>query len=174
MSIIVFARDNNKIVVGSDSQLSCGDHRSFFKHDKLIEQDDFIIGAVGSVAKFQKLIRNLDWRLIESVYDLADAVTYILEKETESDEGWGALLVVHDDRVYEIDDGGSCLEFDGHSGALGSGRDYALGCLHPMYDLDAEYSVRVAIKAACKYSNTCGGEATVITKLLEEPHEKFL
>lgn len=76
----------------------------------------------------------------------------------------GTVVVAWDGEVFAIEDAFASLAWDAPFLAIGSGAEVALGALHAMErnPTGANIKARIAVEAACRFSDGCGGPVRVV------------
>ena len=162
---ILSVRDDNKVVMAGDGQVSVGDtvFKSNAKKVSRLYKDSVLAGFAGSTADaftlFERFEGKLDQQrgnLLRSAVDLA--------KDWRSDRilrKLDAMLIVADvERSLLISGNGDVVEPEDNVIAIGSGGSYARAAataLKLKTNLDAEVIVETAMNVAaeiCVYTNT--------------------
>lgn len=175
MSCVVAVRDHkrNVLVIGSDAQAS-GECRKHYAGPKVFENEQFIIGATGSVRIANVLehvwcppgitpasidprdiIRAVVRDVIPSLKTcLTEAGIAVGDEIGENGQGWGLLLgwrtnILHVDQDLDV------VSFKDSYAACGCGASYALGALYEMHEngeyLEAVERVERALRAAAAF-----------------------
>ena len=184
MSIAVAVRKGRDIVLATDSQTDFGaykphaDNLSSSKtrqigtsllaatgwclYDNIF--DDFLAKRRVPALTTKSAIFSFLLKLWKELHDRYPFVNDQCDKEGDSPFGDldSSFLLVNASGVYYVAPDLSVAEFKKYH-ATGSGRDYALGALHALYDqdLDAEQLARQAVQAAVSFDLHCGGEVCV-------------
>ena len=172
MSVIVAIKDKNRIVVGVDVRMSCGESYmdSYARRPKAIHVNnkrDIVVGGVGNIGLVDVLKQQIAEYQEKDLYgiDRAWIVKYIIpalvvqvkdcemtDKEGKMD---GMLVLAIKDRAYIIGGNYSVEEVEKYA-AEGSGRDAALGSLYTTSKLamTPEEKIKIAIESAGSCVNT--------------------
>lgn len=166
MSVVVAIKNNGKVYLGCDSQITNGGTRSTlnnpnnYKIWKVKEIDNCLMGSVGNV-RDACVIRTMDSlvteydvykerinfelvvnRIVPNIINRLRDFDYV-DKNNVFDFMESAFLFVYKDKVYVIGNDGSVIEVD-DCVAIGSGKKEALGSL---LSTDKEEPVTRIIKA---------------------------
>ena len=160
-------KKNKRSFVGGDSAGVAGLDITIRKDVKVFKVDNFVIGCTSSFRMIKLLRFSFNPPKIKKkdvfeymCTDFIDAVREcfkkggFLQKYTEGDEKGGTFIVAYKDRLFEIDDDFQVAENLNGVSAVGCGKNYALGAIHPLQekDEDPEKIVLAALSAAEFYS----------------------
>lgn len=181
MSVVIGLRDGPFTVIGCDGRLSNDDYIVADDVPKWValRGSPYYVGIVGQyrglslVAEQADTLVSLspDASFREAVPKIARAVREILKGDGWVDEAadgkprWLDLefLIAWPGGLAHVSGVGTVREIDTHI-AIGSGSDYALGALWAMQTaggVTAEDRVEIALGAAMRYSQSCGGKVLV-------------
>ena len=172
MSVMVAIKDKNRVVVGVDVRMSCGEAYvdSYPRRPKAIHVNskrDIIVGAVGNIGLVDIIRQHIAEYQEKDVYliDRPWIVKFLIpalsvsvrdyemtDKEGKMD---GMLILAIRDRAYVIT-GNYVVEEIMDYAADGSGRDAALGSLYTTSktSMSPEERIKIAIEAAGTCVNT--------------------
>ena len=177
MTIIAAAIKNGKVSISCDSQSNNGSliiHAKYKKYyNKLIEINGSVIGVSGWTATTQilehlittkpkKFKLNTRWEIFEMLLSLHGKLKdkYYIETREDSEQPVESNqldgLIVNSNGIFEFD---SYREVDQFTKfwAIGSGRDFALGAMHALYDncKTAQEISEAGVKAASEFDDGC-------------------
>ncbi|MDO4905893.1 MAG: MFS transporter [Lautropia sp.] len=183
MTTIVVARKGRSIAIAADSLISFGETRYSSDDDtqqKIIGIGDSLIGMSGSAAHFDVLKRVLSsmekpcFRSRDAIFDTflhAHSVLkekYFLNTKEEDDDPYESsqitALIANTSGVYGVYSYREVFEFD-RFWAIGSGRNYALGAMHAVWD-SAKNATTVAeagVRAGIEFDKSSGGSVRTHT-----------
>jgi len=172
MSVMVAIKDKNRVVVGVDVRMSCGEAYvdSYPRRPKAIHVNskrDIIVGAVGNIGLVDIIRQQITEYQEKDVYliDRPWIVKFLIpalsvsvrdyemtDKEGKMD---GLIILAIKDRAYLITGNYTVEEITDYA-ADGSGRDAALGSLYTTSktSMSPEERIRIAIEAAGTCVNT--------------------
>ena len=171
MTTITGVRGKDFVVLGADSQVTCGNIKLPFNYEKIkIEGDNILIGGSGSVGSLQQIsgmvIRTLksgrafdDLPLNITVTELVKKLAEVnfmfpLEHKTFSPFNFVVAGMEEDGpALYVVGDDGSVIEVPTYT-TEGSGSQIALGILSQKYteDLDLDSAVKLVSEALTQSS----------------------
>jgi ATP-dependent protease HslVU (ClpYQ) peptidase subunit len=172
MSIIVAISDGKRVCMASDSQVGSGGNKMPTKTPKIYRRGDYLFGVVGSMITGHFLADHV----IEADNILSAAENYGSELRQwasernylQSEDGLQVVacstLIAHKSRIVLVDGTGSAVEPEFDWWAIGSGELAARGAIWALTcipDMDSEEKARMAVEAACKLEEGCGGMARV-------------
>lgn len=172
MSVVVAIKENNKIYMGADSQVTKGGTRTTLKNQnnykiwKVEGSNNCLMAHVGAVrdANVVRLMRDIvtdydefrnrvDYRFVvkylvpEIVRTLREAHYLKGNKEDYIDFMESSFLFAYRNKLFSIDSDGCVLEIE-DSVAIGSGSDQAVGSLLSTEGQDPKQRIIKAIKAS--------------------------
>ncbi|HUT24352.1 MAG TPA: hypothetical protein VM492_08430 [Sumerlaeia bacterium] len=185
MSIVVGVKKGRDIVIAADSQsvvdsslISPADNH---RVSKIVKIGSAYLGATGW-SLYENILEDFlarekrasltNRRSIFSFFmklwrDLHDRYSFVNDQcDRDHDSPFGDLdasfLIVNRNGIFDVASDMNVVEF-GKYYAIGSGRDFALGALHALYDgrLSAEQLAVRAAEAAVTFDARCGGEIEV-------------
>jgi len=179
MSVVVAIKENGKIYIGADTQVSYGNLKidspqcKLFKHS---QDEDLVVGVVGYartgvILKYKKELFN-DMRvkagMVNMEYLVNEWYLEILEyfkkqKHTEKDEEMlpSTIMIAYKDHCYLVDRSGYIEELEeGKYFFIGSGREVAAGSLNATKGEDPTTRIKKAVEAA-------GDETLYVNKTVE-------
>ena len=185
MSTVVVARVGNTLAIGSDSLVTFGETRlppGYEANAKLFALAGSVIGAVGSVAHFQVLRQalgalgkdelKLNTRdgLFETFVHLHPKLKerfFLNTKEHDSDpyeSSQFSILVANVHGIFGVESYREVFEFE-RFWAIGSGRRFALGGMHAVYDMarSAREVAEAGVRAGCEFDTSSAGPVRVQT-----------
>lgn len=179
MTCIIGLKDNNRIVMGSDSRTMSGNFIFNSTGNKIIEFENITIGFCGS-CRISDVINSsfvmpdhpsgksdlqyMQSNFINAIREcLESAKASSVEENNTSSMDKSALLILYHDKFYTVECDYSILEYSDFV-AIGSGSDFALGALEVTKDLEPEIRVTKALEAACKFNAGCAPPFQIIKK----------
>ena len=180
MSIIVAVRKDGQTAMASDSLLTFG--------DKQVPLDNIRGRKMRRVGK--ALLGIAGWSVYEDIFDhylaghpdtrmgtrrevfssflalwhtLHDRYPFVRDQHEDAESPFGELdstfLIANAEGLYLVTSDLGVTAFEQYY-AIGSGAEYSLGALHPLYgtDLDAEALARRAVTTAIAFDVHCGGD----------------
>ena len=192
MSTVVVARKGGTVAIASDSLVTFGEMRlphGYEANDKLFKMDGSVIGTVGSVAHFAVLQsalaalqpeqRRLDSRegLFETFLGLHPKLKerfFLNTKEHDSDpyeSSQFAILIANVHGIFGVESYREVFEYQ-RFWAAGSGRRFALGAMHAVYDRakTAREIAEAGVLAGCEFDTSSAGPVRVHTYRLKRQH----
>lgn len=165
---------NRRVVIGGDMQGSSWNHKAAYTQPKVFEKNGIVFGYTTSY-RFGQLIEH-------SLRDMAapkgDVYTWLVQllvpsiREALEAGGWkegGSCIIGVQGEVWTLQEDYSVLRSTCGYSAVGSGSEYALGCLagitacKKLASLDDHVqAVEQAIEAAGTFSPTVGTKSTVV------------
>lgn len=178
MTTIVTVRKGDDIVIGSDSLLTMGDTRMSQRYEptqKIYQIGNTSIGFAGSVAHYPALVKalkdmgeNAKFGSYEAVFDtftklhkkLKDELFLNPKKAPEDpyESSHFSLMVVNGSGIYGVYGHREVLQYQCFW-ANGSGRPFALGAMHGVYE-SASSAVQIAragLAAGMEFDRGSGG-----------------
>lgn len=161
---VLCVRRNGKVVMGSDGQVTMGDHviKQSARKIRRLYQDKVLAGFAGSTADAFSLFGRFEAKLEQFAGNLGRAAVE-LAKDWRTDKSLRqleALLLVADKKqMYLLSGNGDVIEPDNDIAAIGSGGAFALSAARALLeytDKDARQIVDAAMKIAgqtCIYTN---------------------
>ena len=180
MSIVVAVKNNERVVIASDSQTSFGDHSIIEGNGKLIRTGDNIIGLAGwgiYSNLFQIYLQGNPLSLARSEIDvfqffvdfwkvLKSDYTFVSDKSTTCESPFAELdstfIVATPKDIFYVADDMSVVKFSEFY-AIGSGSSFALGALRVIYgdDYSTEEMAKKAVEVSIGFNNSCGGKVNL-------------
>lgn len=190
MTVITAAIKNGKISISSDTQLNFGSLQVNAKYvenrNKLFPINGSVIGVTGWSATSQILEHLIEsepelfklesrWQIFETLLALQEKLKeeYFIETREDSDQPVESNqldgLIINGKGLYQF---GSYREVHQYSRfwALGSGKRYALGAMHALFDSDAtaEEISAAGVNAAAEFDDACNLPVKTIVLDMEE------
>ena len=185
MSTVVVARKGGMLAIASDSLVTFGETRlpaGYEANDKMFELGGSWIGAVGSSAHLPVLRQalaaaqsqdlQLDSRqgLFETFLKLHPQLKdryFLNTKEHESDpyeSSQFSILVANVNGIFGVESYREVFEFN-RFWAIGSGRRFALGAMHALYDRakTASELAQAGVMAGCEFDTSSAAPVRVQT-----------
>ncbi len=176
MSTVVVARKGRTLAIASDSLVTFGETRlphGYELNTKMFEVGDSIVGMVGSTAHVPVLRQALNALppeelrlhdrdgLFETFRRLHPKLkeTYFLNtKEHDSDpyeSSQYSLLIANASGIFGVESYREVFEFE-RFWAIGSGRRFALGAMHAVYDRarTAAEIAETGVRAGCEFDTS--------------------
>lgn len=161
-------KDNERLIMGSDSAGSDGSHVQERKDPKIFEKGDFLIGCTTSFRMIQIMKYSMNLPEIGNKdifeYMCTDFVNTLIDTfkckgfHKKYDDGslmGGTFLVGYKNRLFAIYDDFQVCEVKDDFNAVGSGYKFALGALKVLSankDLSVEEKVLIALDVSERYS----------------------
>jgi ATP-dependent protease HslVU (ClpYQ) peptidase subunit len=174
MTCIVGLKEDGAVYLAADTQCTGGNVKSDFK-SKLARNGELIIGAAGSVVigDLIKYVFRAPKRGSTDAYqyligEYAPALRTFLKSHevTNVKDGrtWAnfEVVVALDSRLFTVGAYFDVLEYDSYA-AKGSGKEVALGALHATDCIEPVARVTMAVQAAIKHADGCGGEVKIMS-----------
>lgn len=173
MSTVVVARKGNGVAIGSDSLVTFGEMRlphGYEANAKIFEVGGSLVGAVGSTAHFPVLRQALGLLLPEELrLGSRDEVFetflklhpklkerfYMNTKEQDSDpyeSSQFTIVIANAHGIFGVESYREVFEFE-RFWAIGSGRRFALGAMHAVYERarSAREVAEAGVAAGCEF-----------------------
>lgn len=164
MTCIVGLVEGKDIYMGGDSACSDDDWSLNLCYDKVFVRPNFIYGYAGN-ARFCQLVefafepppitKPLDAYMCTDWVDALRECQHEgghMKKRDNREEIEGSLLVGVRGRLFHVYSGFDCIEFRDRYGAIGCANHIALGSMYATKDLVPKDRIKMALKAAEKYS----------------------
>jgi ATP-dependent protease HslVU (ClpYQ) peptidase subunit len=189
MTIITAAIKNGEVCIASDTQSNFGstkvNARYMLDHHKLFEVNGNIIGLTGWIASTQILEHLMDkkpnifqlnnrWEIFEFLLALQKKLKnkYFIETNEDNDQPVESNqldgIIINKNGIFSF---GSYREVHqwNEFWALGSGRRFALGAMHALYDTGAtaQEISEAGVKAAAEFDDSCNLPLKTIVKDLD-------
>ncbi|MCP4134312.1 MAG: MFS transporter [bacterium] len=179
MSVVVVVKKKDKTVIASDSLSSQGSivisSKFRKKEKKIIRIADSYMGFVGSSAViniFDSIKKyHSDLLCFDSKEDVFETLRrlhpvlkdeyYLITEEDDEEQPYESsqldALVANKHGIFEIQSYREIMEYSGFW-SIGSGRRFALGAMHALYDScdDALEIAKAGVAAACEFDESCG------------------
>ncbi len=185
MSTVVVARKGGTVAIASDSLVTFGEMRlphGYEANAKVFELAGSAIGTVGSVAHFAVLQSALgalppEQCRLDSRQGLFDTFTalhpklkerfFLNTKEHDSDpyeSSQYSLLLANAKGIFGVESYREVFEFE-RFWAIGSGRRFALGAMHAVWDKarTAREVAQAGVAAGCEFDSSTAGPIRVHT-----------
>ncbi|WP_047395162.1 MULTISPECIES: MFS transporter [Chitinibacter] len=171
MTTVVVVRKDGQIAIAADSQSTFGDMRLGALDDarwnKIFQHDGSYFAICGSAAhdlvlqSALKRIKNLDFTSRAAIFESFRKLhaklkeEFYLKPEEEEDDPYESsqmtVLIANAYGIFGVYSLREVYEFQ-RFWAMGSGRDYAIGAMHALYDtLDAAALAKAGIEAGCAF-----------------------
>lgn len=163
-----------KVVIGGDTQGSSWSHKATYTQPKVFEKNGIVFGYTTSY-RFGQLIEHA---LRDMATPKGDVYAWLVQvlvpsiRAALTDGGWeggGTCIIGARGEVWTLQDDFSVLRSTCGYSAVGSGCEYALGCLAGLTEAkkpktvdDHSDIVKKAIEAAGMFSPTVGMNSTVV------------
>lgn len=183
MTVIVAVKGPEGVVMGADSQTTCGWEPSTRVQPKIFERNAggrlLYFGVAGNV-RLSDIIRYAELPDGASYMDAHQWLTTALVpalREASKASGWteveknrednsGAIIVVTGGRIFKVDNTWSVHEPARPYWAIGSGGDHAAGAIAVLLQHTPELGIRgivlAALEAACVHCIGCGAPLHVV------------
>ncbi len=173
MSVIVAIKENGKVYMGCDSQVTCGPNKMIltnpnnYKIWKVKGVENCLMASAGFVRTacvirtMNDLVSEYDVykdqicfdfvvnKIVPAMIERLQEAHYIKSDGVFEDMG-ASFLFAYKDKLFKIDFDGSVMEIDGFV-AIGSGMKEALGNLGGKESLDPKEKIVTAIKSSLSY-----------------------
>jgi ATP-dependent HslUV protease, peptidase subunit HslV len=192
VSTVVVARKGGMVAIASDSLVTYGDTRlppGYEANDKMFPVADSMIGAVGSIAHMAVLRRalaelTLEERQLDSRDGLFDTFLrlhpklkdrfFLNTKEHDSDpyeSSQFSILIANVNGIFGVESYREVFEYQ-RFWAAGSGRRFALGAMHAVYDKakTAREIAEAGVMAGCEFDTSSAGPVRIHTYKLKRQH----
>jgi len=157
MTTIVAVETDDKVFIGSDSQVTAGYQKSSLPYGKIFSNGPYTIGAAGRYRYLQAL-EHMELPVPDSgsLDKFVSTVLgpYIKRKANEIENGIAdesVAIVVINKQVYEIEGDGCAVRNSSGHYSIGSGSMYALGALAHLDGNVTKNDVLNALRAAARY-----------------------
>lgn len=169
MTCIVGLIEDNKVYIGGDSAGVSGSHITKRKDTKVFERYGVLIGytssfRMGQLLRFKLIVPP---KKCNDLYeymctDFVDAIRKCLSdggfaQKTNGEETGGYFLVGIENRLFKIENDYQVGESFKSYEAVGSGEDYAKGCLYSVCDdkqLSPQEKIYMALAASAEFSGS--------------------
>ena len=176
MTTIVVVKKKDRIAIGADTLVTFGETRlpgDYEANDKIIRVGDSYIGLAGSTAHFEVLRRvlgEMERPRLHSRGEVFDTFLhahqvlkerYYLNPKEEDDDPYESsqitALIANPSGIYGVYSYREVFEFD-RVWSAGSGRSFALGAMHALYDgaLSAAEIARAGVAAGIEFDTSSG------------------
>ncbi len=189
MSTVVVARKGNGVAIGSDSLVTFGEMRlphGYEANAKIFEVGGSLVGAVGSTAHFPVLRQALGLLLPEELrLGSRDEVFetflklhpklkerfYMNTKEQDSDpyeSSQFTIVIANAHGIFGVESYREVFEFE-RFWAIGSGRRFALGAMHAVYERarSAREVAEAGVAAGCEFDTNSAAPVRLQTLKLK-------
>lgn len=179
MTTVVVVRKGDQVAIGSDSLVTFGDTRlahGYEENDKLFQIGESWIGMAGTTAHFPVLRRALnslspdDLQLgsRDEVFDTFLKLhprlkeTFFLNPKEEDADPYESsqftVVIANASGIYGVYSYREVFEFNRFWG-IGSGRSFALGAMHAVYDKarSAREVAEIGLRAGCEFDKNSDG-----------------
>lgn len=186
MTVIVAAIKNGQVSISADTQLNFGSNKVHAKYikdrTKLFEVNDSVVGLSGWSATTQILqhlmskqpeLFTLDsrWEIFEMLLKLHETLKddYFIETNENSDQPVESNqldgLIINSNGIFEFGSYREVYHYD-RFWAIGSGKRYALGAMHALFETDAtaQQITEAGARAAAEFDDSC--DLPIHTKIL--------
>lgn len=173
MTTIVAVRKGNQIAIAADTQTTFGDDHKLLAgydcfHNKIFSHQDSYIAISGSAAHdlvLQSALKSLkkkDFSSRKSIFDTFCKLHpklkegFYLRPEEEDDDPYESsqmmVVIANSHGIFGVYPMREIYEFS-RFWSIGSGRKFAMGAMHAVYDHDLTASeiAEVGIKAGCEF-----------------------
>lgn len=172
--IVSFTRDNVMYMAGergnSDSSIIMSS-----KTPKIFNINNYLVGYSGVSGQGQLIQHRFNFPTLSKDIDIVKYMcsefapalrTFFQSYEinTDKEEDCADIVVGIKGHIFEISTWDfQCVEYD--LVAIGSGREYALGAYHALYDydIDPQSMIGVCMNAALEYSPSCKGPIDILS-----------
>jgi ATP-dependent protease HslVU (ClpYQ) peptidase subunit len=165
MTCIIGLRENGQVYMGADSCASNGWEGRVTTFPKMFRIGKFLIGSTGSVRMGQILQYHLEIPAQDSETDheylvrvFVEAVRSALKgygyaKIENNQEAGGSFLVGYRSNLYRFDGDFQINAFSDKMDAVGAGREYALGAMLALAELEPEERIKRSLEIASHFSS---------------------
>ena len=182
MSIVVAITKNNRTVMASDSMGLYGSQRVPTDNSKAIKvrqvgssylamtgwsvYDNVIDDFIGDKPPTFRDTREIFSFFMTLWRELHERYAFVNDQAVSKDSPFGDLdasfLIANAAGIFKVASDTNVSKFDKYY-AIGSGSDYALGAIYPLYDGDHDASglATVGVETAINFDAYCGGEIEV-------------
>ena len=194
MTTCVVVRKGDEVAIAADALVTFGDtrlSRAYERNQKVIPVGDSFVALAGTTAHFpvmralltgmgdecRLLTRDDVFRTFLKVHEKLKNEYFINTKEDEDDPYESSqivCLIANPGGIFGVYSYREVFSFDRFWG-IGSGRNYALGAMHAMYDrpeMGAGDIARIGVEAGIEFDKSSAGPIDVHTvKISAAPHE---
>lgn len=178
MTSLVVVKKDNQIAIAADSLVTFGDTRlshAYEANDKLVRVGDSWVGLCGSTAHFPVMrsllnsMENVQLGTREQVFDTFVRVhqalkeKYFLNPKEDEDDPYESsqitALIANPKGVFGVYSYREVFSFQRFWG-MGSGKDFALGAMHAVYDkrgMTAQKIAEVGMQAGIEFDKNSAG-----------------
>jgi len=191
MTTCVVVKKGAEVAIAADALVTFGEtrlSRAYERNQKVIPVGDSYVALAGTTAHFP-VMRNLlsamgdecllgsrddVFRTFLKVHEKLKSEYFINTKEDEDDPYESSqivCLIANASGIYGVYSYREVFSFDRFWG-IGSGRNYALGAMHAVYDkpeLDAAAIARIGVDAGIEFDKSSAGPIEVHTVRLHDP-----
>ncbi|HEY6895634.1 MAG TPA: hypothetical protein VI279_00095 [Rhodocyclaceae bacterium] len=182
MTTITVVKKGHEVAIASDALTTFGDTRlgRSYKgeHDKILNLADSWVGVCGSSAHHLVLISAIAqlqdvklgsrmevYETFRRLHPILKEHAYLNPKEDDGDPYESSqitALIANNSGIYGVFSLREVFEFDRFWG-IGSGRNYALGAMHALYDGPGSASdiARAGVMAGIEFDTSSGGPVVV-------------
>lgn len=190
MTTITVARKGNEVAMAADSLTTFGDTRlgRAYKgdHDKILQLGDTLLGVCGSSAHHLVLASSLAklpdatfgsraevFETFRRLHPILKEHAYLNPKEDDDDPYESSqitALIVNSTGIYGVFSLREVFEFD-RFWSVGSGRNFALGAMHAVYDTAASATqiAEAGVNAGIEFDTSSGGPVVCRSVQLKGP-----
>jgi ATP-dependent HslUV protease, peptidase subunit HslV len=183
MTTIVVVKKGTEVAMASDSLVTFGDTRlpsNYEENEKIIRVGDSCVGLAGTTAHFAVMRKLLTEMPNCRLYSRADVFNTFLKvhgvlkdqfflnpKEDDSDPYESSQItavIANCTGIYGVYSYREVFVFDRFWG-IGSGRNFALGAMHAVYDKSKSASsiALTGVKAGIEFDKSSGGPHRIVT-----------
>jgi len=152
MTCIVGIAQKGKIWMGADTCISFDTSFISLDDPKVFIKGDMICGVAGPLNFKQNIQYNTDLYCgLDEIQDIKAHIAMEIFPAIKELDGFreAELLIGYEDKLYEIFNNVFVCSATKNYASIGSGSDYALGCLHNTRDCkDPEYRILRALESA--------------------------
>ncbi|WP_035051431.1 MFS transporter [Andreprevotia chitinilytica] len=190
MTTVVVVKKGNEVAIAADSQSTFGDTRLSAAFDtkwnKIFKAHGGYFSICGSAAHdlvlqaALKKAKTLDFTSRMAIFDSFRKLhpklkeEYFLKPDEEEDEAYESsqmtVLLANPHGIYGVFSLREVYEFERYW-AIGSGRDYAIGAMHAVYDRDdltAADIAKIGVETGCTFDVASSLPMTIYTLPLAE------
>jgi len=189
MTTCVVVRKGDEVAIAADALVTFGDtrlSRAYESNQKVIPVGDSFVGLAGTTAHFPVMrsllagmgeecrlhTRDDVFRTFLKVHEKLKNEYFINTKEDEDDPYESSqivCLIANPGGIFGVYSYREVFSFDRFWG-IGSGRNYALGAMHAVYDrpdFDAGAIARIGVEAGIEFDKSSAGPIDVHTVRLQ-------
>ncbi|SDO96382.1 ATP-dependent HslUV protease, peptidase subunit HslV [Ralstonia sp. 25mfcol4.1] len=194
MTTCVVVRKGDEVAIAADALVTFGDtrlSRAYERNQKVIPVGESFVALAGTTAHFpvmralltgmgdecRLMTRDDVFRTFLKVHEKLKNEYFINTKEDEDDPYESSqivCLIANPGGIFGVYSYREVFSFDRFWG-IGSGRNYALGAMHAVYDrpeMGAGDIARIGVDAGIEFDKSSAGPIDVHTvKILAAPHE---